>query len=145
MNIYRAPESELGDGKVLIIPHRFWKFFFWVSVLISALIPLMLMTIDNLNIFDYADLFVFFVGVASLYGYVFSRKLGRRVLWRTFSFIYPLWAIFYGVVIAFVLNIPQYGDPAVVDLWLVIDPLFVIPTSIAIYLYGYKSNHIWVS
>lgn len=79
----------------------------------------------------------------ALYGFVYGKRIGIMNIWKCLGVLYPLWLIFYEGVMPFWLNIPQYGvqDKFVFSLRLVM--ILEIPSAIAIYLYGYKSNQIW--
>ena len=145
-DIYQTPKSELtNDSGIVIKPHGFWKVFFWIHVVLSPLLILMIFTTENISGFDYFDLLTFPFVLAVLFGYVFSKKIGFRIIWKVSCIIYPLWYVFYEIIAPFFLNLPQYGELATFDAYFIVSPLFAIPTCYALYLYGFKAEHVWSS
>ncbi|MGL6160177.1 hypothetical protein [Microbulbifer sp.] len=145
-DIYKAPSSDLEENTdAKFSPHGFWKLFFWIHVVLTPLVLLVVIFEENISVYDYIDLSVFLFNLVVLFGYAFSKKIGGRRFWKGFCFAYIAWVIFYEMVAPFLLDIAQYGDPPTFDMYFVLVPLFTIPTACVIYLYAYKAKHVWDS
>ena len=142
-NIYKAPDSNLSrDDEAEQKPNIAWKIFFWLFT------PLMLITIfgilfiENLNALDYIDVFIFLLTLLGLYGYAFSKKIATRAVWKVVFYTFIIWSVFYEAISPFILNIPQYGVAAEIDMWLLLNIIY-LPLFISLYFYSFKSEHIW--
>lgn len=134
---YKTPESNLSiETEQRPKSHWFWRLLFWIHIFVVPLLIVGIVFVEGLTFFDYIDLATFAPILTALYGLSFAKKVGGRRLWRAFSILYPLWAIFYNVVLAFVFKIPQYGEVAELDGWLILEVLFVLPICIALFFYA---------
>lgn len=138
---YKTPESNLTlEMEHQPRPHWFWRLYFWLHVGMAPLLVIGILLVDNLSLFDYLDLAISPPIFVALYGFAYAKKIGVQLFWRAFSIIYPLWMIFYFVIVGLVLKIPQYGEAVEVDGWLIIDPIFAVITSCALWLYASSFN-----
>lgn len=142
-NAYKPPESNLKlDTENINEPHYLWKIFFWVYAPLTLISVILLLFIENLSIFDYLDMVIYTIAALGLFGYSFSKALFTQKIWGMFFYLFILWFIFYEVIAPFVLNIPQYGEPAVLDIWLLVY-ILEIPIIACLYLYGFKVKQLW--
>jgi hypothetical protein len=115
-NIYTPPRANIsGENGNLNTPHLFWKVFFWIN---TACIPLIILAIafsESIGVLDYIDLVIFPFILLTLFGYVFSKKIGPNFLWRLLCILYPAWFLFYEFVAPIVLRIPSFGENVEVD------------------------------
>jgi len=142
-NIYKTPGSNLSrDDETEQRPGLAWKIFFWLLTALMLISIFAIFYIENLNALDYFDMLIFSVSILGLYGYAFSKKIGARIIWRVVFYILITWSIFYEVFSPFILNIPQYGEAGVIDIWLLFNIIY-LPLFMSLYYYGFKSEHIW--
>lgn len=143
-DIYKTPESDLIDPTLIIAkPHGFWKFYFWINI---ALVPLLLLAIfifETIGTLDWIDLLTFPFTLIALNGYAYSKRYASSKIWRMFYIVYLFWTMFYSIIAAYILKIPQWGEVSVIDLWVTIDLVLLVLTLSAIYLYAYKSRMLW--
>jgi hypothetical protein len=152
-DIYQTPESNLETkDNIPFKPHGFWKIYFWLSLVMICIIIVSIvgvMAISDIYIFqganllDYIDLVSSIILVIAIYGYAYSKPILSQKIWIASAIVYLIWCIFYLVIAPFVLKIAQYGEQVTFDLLFLIGAVFYIPTCIAIYLYAFKSDHLW--
>jgi hypothetical protein len=152
-DIYQTPESNLEtQNEVPFKPHGFWKVYFWFNIIaiflvLTASVGFYLMDLGNIwdqaNFLDYIDLATTFFLLPTLYGYVYSKKIFFHELWKVLGITYFFWFVFYLAVAPFILGIESYGEPASLDAWFVVETALYIPSCIVMYLYAFKSDHLW--
>lgn len=141
--IYKPPESKLiGENELPVKPHIFWRIFFWFHVVVTPLLAPIILD-ERLSLFDLIDFGVFIIIIVGLFGYSYSKKILSRGIWMGIAIIYPFWFLFYEFVLPFVFNLPLYGEFVEFDAWLLLSLLFGIPSGLAFFFYGYKSDYIW--
>jgi len=140
-NLYKPPESNLDlEGTGNNRPNIFWRFFFWINVAISPLILIVLFSLEGLNALDYIDLIFFVFIVVVLYLYSYGKKLIYAWLWKTLSFLYPAWYLFYEIIGPLTIDMTHYGEPAVIDNFIIISIVFFIPSTYALFTYAFQTN-----
>jgi len=140
-NLYKPPESDLDiEGTGNNRPYIFWRIFFWINIAISPLILIVISSVEDINFLDYIDLIFFAFIIAVLYLYSYGKKLKYAWLWKTLSFLYPVWYLFYEIIGPLTIDMTHYGEPAVVDNFIIISILFFIPSTYALYAYAFKTN-----
>lgn len=143
-NLYKPPESEiLSEADKKNKPHGFWTVYFWFNVLLTPLVILTIFLIEGLNALDYIDSATLLFILPGLYGYTFSKRILSQLVWKTTCYMYPVWFIFYGIIVPFLLNIPQYGTPTALDGEFWFSLILGIPTCILFYLYAFKAEYLW--
>jgi hypothetical protein len=152
-DIYQTPESNLEtQNENPFKPHGFWKFYFWFNVVMLCIIIIAIigvMKLSDIHIFegatllDYIDIISSTITMIAIYGYAYSKPILFQKVWIASAVTYLSWCVFYVVIAPFIFGIEQYGEPATLDLTSLISAAFYIPTCIAIYLYAFKSGHIW--
>ncbi len=140
--IYKTPEGDVGVNEKFR-PHGFWRFFFWVHVVIASLLVFVLFFVANLSIYDYIDMSNFIVQAIMVFGYAYSKRIFTKLFWKAYFIFYVVWTVAYGFVMPFGFNVPQYGEQVVFDIWFLIDPMFYILSITALYFYVYKSQEVW--
>lgn len=135
MEVYKTPESCLDAGNGVKKPNVFWKIFFWIHVLLSLLIPFVIIESSAVHILDYIDILIFSpLVVVCLFCIAYSKMCFTRKVYTAIFYSYVLWSIFYEVIAPYVLGIPAYGETAIFDFWVIVIPIFLVPTWIALYL-----------
>lgn len=135
MEVYKPSESSLDTGDGVKKPNVFWKIFFWMNMLLSLLIPFVIMESSAVHILDYIDILIFFpLVVVCLFCVAYSKKIFSRGVYTAIFYLYASWSIFYEVIAPYVLGIPSYGEAAIFDFWVIIIPIFLVPTWVALYL-----------
>lgn len=143
---YKTPKSDLINPKATYAkPHILWKFYFWFNIALALILVLALFVLETVGTLDWVDMFTFPLTLIALHGYAYSKKYANQKAWRMFYSTYLLWAIFYNVIAAYVLKIPQFGDIPTLDLWVTLNVLITGIPLLAIYRYAYKSKTMWKS
>ena len=144
--IYKTPESDLIDPNSIIPkPHGFWKFYFWLNVAMALLLLLVIFIFETIGVLYWIDILTFPFTLIAINGYAYSKKYFSSKVWHFFYSAYLSWIIFYSIIAAYILKIPQYGEVSVLDFGITIDLIFSVLTLSAIYLYAYKSKTMWKS
>ncbi|WP_143728963.1 hypothetical protein [Microbulbifer sp. GL-2] len=134
MEIYKAPESNVEIGKIQSTPSVFWKIFFWIHIALILLIPFVFIESSEIHYLDYIDIGIFLpIVIFSLFCYAYSKRPVSTTVFSVFFYLSLPWALFYELIAPYVLGIPSYGEEAVIDFWLVIIPIFLLPTLFAQY------------
>jgi len=141
-NLYKPPESDLEiAGAGINQPNILWRIFFWINVILSPLILLVIFSVDSLNSLDIIDLLFFAVIIRVLYLYSYARELNHEWVWKILSFLYPIWYLFYEFLGPLTLDMTHYGSPAVIDRYIIISIIFFIPSAYALFAHAFKSNN----
>lgn len=139
--MYKPPESDLGVNRLVSNrPHVMWRVFFWLNAAMLLLIVFVLAALPGLSILDYVDMAVFGFIVTGLYSYSYSKKLLSPIIWKVSSLLYALWFVFYEIAGPFFIDMTHYGEPAVIDGFVLLSLMFFVPTVYVLYLLGYKSK-----
>ncbi|WP_045858600.1 hypothetical protein [Teredinibacter purpureus] len=135
MEIYNTPESNVEIDKFQSAPSVFWKIFFWIHIVLILFVPFAFIESKELHYLDYIDAAIFLPIVAfCLYCYAYSKRPIGSKIYSVLFYSYFLWAIFYEGVAPYILEVPSYGEEAFIDLWVIIIPVFLIPTLFAQYM-----------
>ena len=102
-------------------------------------------TFETVGALDCFDFLTFSFSSVALNGYAYSKKYFSSTVWKIFYVAYLFWLIFYLIIAAYILKIPQLGEVAVLDFWVSIDLVLSVLSLTAIYLYAYKSVTVWKS
>ncbi|NQZ59263.1 MAG: hypothetical protein HRT88_17555, partial [Lentisphaeraceae bacterium] len=137
--IYKAPNSSFIDlNSIIPKPHGFWKFYFWINLALVSILLLAVFTFETVGALDCFDFLTFSFSSVALNGYAYSKKYFSSTVWKIFYVAYLFWLIFYLIIAAYILKIPQLGEVAVLDFWVSIDLVLSVLSLTAIYLYAYK-------
>ncbi|MDF3032112.1 MAG: hypothetical protein K0R03_2670 [Moraxellaceae bacterium] len=142
-NPYLPPGSEITAPETSQAG-RFWKVFFWFHV---ALLPLLVigvgMMVNSLSVFDALDLLTFPVILLGLYGYAYGKAFSRQGFWKAVAYAYPVWVVFYEVVVPFGFGLDSYGEPPSLGADLPLALVIAAITAVAFYRYAFRSREIW--
>lgn len=140
-DMYKPPESDLGINKLVSNrPHVMWRVFFWFNVAILLLIIFVLAALPGLGILDYIDMIVFGFVLTGIYSFAYSKKMLSTIIWKISCLLYVLWFVFYEIAGPLLIDMTHYGEPAVVDGFILLSLLFFVPTAYVLYVLGYKSK-----
>lgn len=139
--MYKTPESDLGAEEMSNDrPHIMWRVYFWINVVFAPLVLLVIVMTPDISMLDYIDLTVFSFSLLGLYSYSYTKYIVSKTLWKVFFLMYPAWFMFFEVIGPLTIEMTHYGEPAVVDGYLLISLMFVIPTTYVLYMIGFKSK-----
>lgn len=134
MDVYKAPKSDLGFNLIDNRPNILWRVFFWINVILMLLVPLAIFSSTSIHVLDYIDLFISSPLVLfCLFSYAYSKKTLRPQIYSLCFYTYVLWVILYEVIAPFILGIPSYGEVYVLDSWVLLTLVFVVPSCIAMF------------
>jgi hypothetical protein len=140
-DMYKPPESDLGVNRLVSNrPHVMWRVFFWLNAAMLLLIVFVLAALPGLSILDYVDMAVFGFVVTGLYSYSYSKKILSPIIWKISCLLYILWFVFYEIAGPLLIDMTHYGEPAVLDGFILLSLLFFVPTAYVLYMLGYKTK-----
>lgn len=119
----------------------FWKIYFWI---LSALIFFgALSTIDSsTSPFEYFDLIFCTIGLVSLFGYSYKKRILNISFWKFFAPVFLFWEIFFLIYENFIIGGSENIEHSFI--FFMISLLITIPGYVAVFLYGYRSKEIWL-
>ena len=102
------------------------------------------MLFPNSGIYLYGFIFISIIEMTGLFGFAFRKKILSQTLWKVAFFI--VLAIFaHGFFYESVIDYLNNELDILGFLFVVVVQLPFIPLYLALYLYAWKSNHIWES
>ena len=134
--------------KILII-------YFYLIIILSAIEYIMraylsfrIAGIPYFSIPNWIDLFVTSFSLVGLYGYLYKKTVIANLFWRIFLIalvVYFFWSIFVEIKVHDKLMAITPKIKLGLEDWIVfsIDIMIFLPAYICIYLYGFRSEHIW--
>lgn len=108
-----------------------WKVYLWLAVITYAGVTMYTGLRASLSL--WVEVAVTLVAFIGLYGYAFSKPIGKALFWRAWLLVLICWDLVSALVHVKMLNILM----AVPFLW------FFIPLCVALYGYGFRSPMLW--
>jgi hypothetical protein len=108
-----------------------WKIYLWLAVVTYAGVTVYTGLRASLSLcVEVAVTLVAFIG---LYGYAYSRRIGKSLFWRAWLFLLVCWDLASALAHVKILDILM----VVPFLW------FFVPLCVALYSYGFRSPMLW--
>jgi len=108
-----------------------WKIYLWLAVITYAEVTVCSGLGASLSLsLEVAVTLVAFIG---LYGYAYSKQIGKPQLWKAWLFVLVFWDLVSALVYVRMLSILML----VPFLW------FFLPLCVALYRYGFRSPMLW--
>lgn len=122
-----------------------WKIYLIAIFLLASWTLLDELTESSqFDLISFADQIFLFSGFVGVFGYSFRRRLFQPKFWRTLLPIVVVWDIWLGLdsfkEFHSVLN---QDEVWIAYMALVFALVLIVPTYVALYLYGYRSRNIW--
>ena len=127
------------------IQTKLWIWYFWLVLVWDILFHVVrFMLFPNSGIYLYGFIFISIIEMTGLFGFAFRKKILSQTLWKVAFFI--VLAIFaHGFFYESVIDYLNNELDILGFLFVVVVQLPFIPLYLALYLYAWKSNHIWES
>ena len=120
-----------------------WKVYFFISLIILLVSPFYYVIEPNtFTIKDAIDYVVWSIGLLGLFGFAYQRRIINVLFWKVWFFILVVWDISF--TINSFIEEPVEFDSLSIFIAVMIFIVLILPQYFAIYLFGYKSAHIWV-
>lgn len=129
-----------------------WKIYFVVVLLLQIWAYSDGLPDNGIGIFKDLDFLFTIVMLMGLFGYAFKKRFLAQSFWKIWIFVIVVWDFLYGF---YIINYDMKNDPEIIELMshnllaviaviiALIIIAFILPSYIAVYLYGFRSNDIW--
>lgn len=108
-----------------------WKVYLWLAFITYA--GLTVYTGTGRSLSFWLEVLFTLVAFVGLYGYAYSRPIGKAIFWRVWLFVLICWDLVSALVHVNLLNL----------LMLVPFFWFFVPLCVALYKYGFRSAMVW--
>jgi hypothetical protein len=108
-----------------------WKIYLWLALITYAGVTVYTGLRASLSLG--AEVAVTLVAFIGLYGYAYSRRIGRALFWKPWLFVLVCWDLGSALVHVKMLSILMLAP----FLW------FFVPLCVALYRYGFRSPVLW--
>jgi hypothetical protein len=116
-----------------------WKIYFFILVgLLTAMYVLTFSTCAA-AVYHYADILITLVTLIGIYGYAFRKPLVSRNFWKLWFGFFLLWDFLFNFVLP-----GWYWGELFDRLVLVAFLAMLIPAYLALYLYSFRSDTLWL-
>jgi len=114
-------------------PKGGWKIYLWLAVITYAGVTVSTGLRASLSL--WVEVAVTVVAFIGLYGYAYSRRIGKARFWQAWLFVLVCWDL-----VSVLVHVKMLSILMVVPfLW------FFVPLCVALYRYGFHSPTLWVS